>query len=284
MVPANRTSAEVVIVEDEDILRNELSFVLRHHGFRVAAYASAQELYRHLAVRSAGAVILDIGLVGEDGLSICTYLRRHDPHLGIVFLTARGLRDDRLRGLAAGADAYLVKPVEMQELILILDRLLDRRAVSQGQGSTASAPGAVSLVGAAPSEGVMMPPPADQGILSGLPSTAASAPAVSEPQPSHAWTLHVGLGQLKAPNGLTRKLSNNERTLLYCLAQQQGEVISAEVLSAQLQIPQEEYDKHRIEVIISRLRRNIEQTVGLSLPLFAKRGTGYCVKDMVLAE
>lgn len=119
---------------------------------------------------------------------------------------------------------------------------------------------------------------------------AAGAPRPANPASSpeaaaeNVWTLHVGLGQLKAPNGLTRKLSNNERTLLYCLAQQQGEVISAEILSAQLQIPQEEYDKHRIEVIISRLRRNIEQTVGLSLPLFAKRGTGYCVRDMALVD
>ncbi len=283
MVPANRASAEVVIVEDEDILRNELSFVLRHHGFRVAAYATAQELYRHLAVRSAGAVILDIGLVGEDGLSICTYLRRHDPHLGIVFLTARSLRDDRLRGLAAGADAYLVKPVEMQELILMLDRLLDRHAVSQSHAASpapASAPASTAV--AAPSDSVLGGLP-DLGSLGRLPSplTAASS---AEHAADHVWTLHVGLGQLRAPNGLTRKLSNNERTLLYCLAQQQGEVISAEVLSAQLQIPQEEYDKHRIEVIISRLRRNIEQTVGLSLPLFAKRGTGYCVKDMVLVD
>lgn len=283
MVPANRASAEVVIVEDEDILRNELSFVLRHHGFRVAAYASAQDLYRHLAVRSAGAVILDIGLVGEDGLSICTYLRRHDPHLGIAFLTARGLRDDRLRGLAAGADAYLVKPVEMQELILILDRLLDRRAISQSHASGAS-PMTVQAAPAAavPLEAVLSSP----AELTSLGQThgAAASMASTEPSAELVWTLHVGLGQLKAPNGLTRKLSNNERTLLYCLAQQQGEVISAEVLSAQLQIPQEEYDKHRIEVIISRLRRNIEQTVGLSLPLFAKRGTGYCVRDMVLAE
>lgn len=284
MVPANRASAEVVIVEDEDILRNELSFVLRHHGFRVAAYATAQELYRHLAVRSAGAVILDIGLVGEDGLSICTYLRRHDPHLGIVFLTARSLRDDRLRGLAAGADAYLVKPVEMQELILMLDRLLDRRAVSQSHApgpAPVSAPANTAV--AAPADSALGGLP-ELGGVSRLPSALGSASSAAEPSADHAWTLHVGLGQLRAPNGLTRKLSNNERTLLYCLAQQQGEVISAEVLSAQLQIPQEEYDKHRIEVIISRLRRNIEQTVGLSLPLFAKRGTGYCVKDMVLVD
>lgn len=283
MAPANRASNEVVIVEDEEILRNELSFVLRHHGFRVAAYASAQELYRHLAVRSAGAVLLDIGLVGEDGLSICTYLRQHDPHLGIAFLTARGLRDDRLRGLAAGADAYLVKPVEIQELILILDRLLDRYALSHAGSASASTP---------PSAGALAEPaPTTSGTESVFantrppalsPSSSPTMPA--EAAPGHAWTLHVGLGQLRAPNGISRRLSNNERTLLYCLAQQQGEVISAETLSAHLQIPAEEYDKHRIEVIISRLRRNIEQTVGLSLPLFAKRGTGYCVRDMVLVD
>ncbi|TDM09732.1 MAG: hypothetical protein C4K60_00625 [Ideonella sp. MAG2] len=121
--------------------------------------------------------------------------------------------------------------------------------------------------------------------LSHLPRPAQPLPTAStETATPNTWTLHVGLGQLKAPNGLSRKLSNNERTLLYCLAQQPGEVISAEVLSAQLQIPHENYDKHRIEVIISRLRRNTEQTIGLSLPLFAKRGTGYCVKDIALAD
>jgi DNA-binding response OmpR family regulator len=222
-------------------------------------------------------------LVGEDGLSICTYLRRHDPHLGIAFLTARSLRDDRLRGLAAGADAYLVKPVEMQELILILDRLLDRRAISQGQNASATtAATPASPVASAQADAAMGGLP-DLGSV-GRAATATVAAHAVDTAPDNAWTLHVGLGQLKAPNGLMRKLSNNERTLLYCLAQQQGEVISAEILSAQLQIPQEEYDKHRIEVIISRLRRNIEQTVGLSLPLFAKRGTGYCVRDMVLAD
>ena len=75
--------------------------------------------------------MLDIGLPGEDGLSICQHLREHDTDIDIIFLTARALRDDRLAGLAGlalGADAYLVKPVDMDELVLILKRLALRFA------------------------------------------------------------------------------------------------------------------------------------------------------------
>ncbi|MDP3650052.1 MAG: response regulator transcription factor [Rhodoferax sp.] len=113
----------VSIVEDEPVLRQEIAFQLDHMGFSVKTFDSAPAFYRYLAVRPRTIAVLDIGLPGEDGLSICHYLRAHDTQIGIVFLTARGLREDRLAGLAAGADAYLVKPVDMEELALILKRL-----------------------------------------------------------------------------------------------------------------------------------------------------------------
>jgi DNA-binding response OmpR family regulator len=108
----------IAIVEDERILRDELAFQLTHLGFAVETFETAAQLYRRLAVCRYAVVVLDIGLADEDGLSICRYLRRHDKQLGLVFITARATRDDRLTGLQAGGDAYLTKPVDIDELAL----------------------------------------------------------------------------------------------------------------------------------------------------------------------
>ena len=262
------TAAHVYIVEDEEVLRNELCFVLSRSGFSVEGVATATELYRRLAVKNAAVIVLDIGLDGEDGLSICKYLRGHDPSLGIVFLTARGLRDDRITGLVAGADAYLVKPVEIQEIVLVIERLMARRDYMGRPAAEAVAPDAPVT-----------------GVAAAVPGPAAAlAPAA--PQPTAAsdastWHLDVAFGQLKAPNGHICSLSDVERKLVFCLMSQMGQPVSSEQLAQKLNIPIESYQRHRVEVIISRLRKSVEQAVGLKLPLFSVRGVGYFVRDIV---
>lgn len=124
----NATLPRVAIVEDDPDLRDSIVEYLRADGYPVWGSVSAEAFYKRLALEGADVVVLDIGLPGEDGLSICQYLREHDRRIGIVFVTARGLRDDRLTGLEAGADAYLVKPVDMEELGLLLKRFGQRIA------------------------------------------------------------------------------------------------------------------------------------------------------------
>ncbi len=141
LTPSQPTDFTVSIVEDEPVLRQEMAFQLGHHGFAVKTFDSAAAFYRYLAVRPRTLAVLDIGLPGEDGLSICRHLREHDSQMGIVFLTARALRDDRLAGLALGADAYLVKPVDMDELVLILKRLALRFAAPPAAQPMTSRPG-----------------------------------------------------------------------------------------------------------------------------------------------
>jgi DNA-binding response OmpR family regulator len=116
----------VSIVEDEEILREELAFQLGRLGFAVKTFADAPQLYRYLITQPRTVLVLDIGLAGEDGLTLCQHIRGYDSQIGIVFMTARGLRDDRLAGLQAGADAYLVKPIDLDELTLVLRRLGER--------------------------------------------------------------------------------------------------------------------------------------------------------------
>lgn len=133
-IAAISTTANIAVVEDEPIMRKEMSFLLQKKGFTVDAFETAAQFYRHLAVNHVDIAVLDIGLNGEDGLAICQHLRVHDQHIGIVFVTARSLHDERLTGLAAGADAYLVKPIDMVELLLILHRLAERVSPALAQG------------------------------------------------------------------------------------------------------------------------------------------------------
>lgn len=256
------------IVEDEEVLRNELCFVLSRSGFSVEGVATATELYRRLAVKNAAVIVLDIGLDGEDGLSICKYLRGHDPSLGIVFLTARGLRDDRITGLVAGADAYLVKPVEIQEIVLVIERLMARRDY---MGRSVADTSSSEIVG-----GSSLPTetPAGSAAVTHTPPLASEA---------SNWHLDVAFGQLRAPNGHLCSLSDVERKLVFCLMSEKGQPVSSEQLAQKLNIPIESYQRHRVEVIISRLRKSVEQAVGLKLPLFSVRGVGYFVRDIVTA-
>ncbi|WP_306603297.1 response regulator transcription factor [Azonexus sp.] len=221
---------QIAIVEDETILREELAFQLTHLGFSVETFADASQFYRRLAVHRFAAIILDIGLDGEDGLTICNYLREHDKHVGIVFVTARAQRDDRLIGLHAGADAYLNKPVDVDELVLILQRLTERD----------------------------MP-------------TTTQAPARSYDD----WQLDNGGDFLRIPGGKRVRLSVNELRLLRVLLSKPGEVAVAQELACAIGLLPEEYDKHRLEVIISRLRDKVLRETGSPLPVLSKRGVGY---------
>jgi DNA-binding response OmpR family regulator len=227
----------IAIVEDEPILREEMAFQLRHLGFAVEAFENAPQLYRGLAVQRFPAVVLDIGLDGEDGLSIARYLREHDKDLGIVFVTARGLRNDRLTGLDIGADAYLVKPIDIDELALILRRLT-HRVINRDAESAA-------------------------------PSTA------SKNVGADLWRLETDAGFVVTPIGIRVRMSLNEFQLLNLLFSRPGVVCTHTELSNALGLLAEEHDKHRIEVIISRLRAKILRDTGLQLPLRSYRGQGY---------
>ncbi len=231
--------AAVAIVEDHADLREELCFQLHHMGCQAETFENAQQLYRRMAFHTFDVVILDIGLEGENGLEICSYLRGHDRYIGIVFVTARALRDDKLVGLKAGADAYLTKPVDIDELSLVIQRLAERRAFSAD--STAS------------SEKV-------------LPIKAG---------PTLQWVLQPDESVLYVSEGLSVRLTLNEVRILRTLFAKPGLGVSDQELAIALGLLPDEYNKHRVEVIISRLRSKVTRETGSTLPVKARRGQGY---------
>ncbi len=123
------TRPRIVLVEDDSTLRDDiLAPGLHEAGFDVATAGSAAHLYRCLRGGSFDIVVLDVRLPDGDGFEVARHLRSISS-MGIVLLTGRASDGDRLLGLGAGADIYLVKPVEVDVLAATL-RSLARRVQS----------------------------------------------------------------------------------------------------------------------------------------------------------
>ncbi len=116
----------VYLVDDDGDFRDEMVLGLSSLGLEAHGFHDAAALYRVCAARPPDIVVLDIGLEGEDGLSIAAHLRASQS-LGIVIATARSSIDDRVDGLMKGADAYLVKPIDVRELAATVVALNERR-------------------------------------------------------------------------------------------------------------------------------------------------------------
>lgn len=122
---------QVVIVEDYDLLRGELVSYLSRPGVCVRGTDDGDGLDTLLREQAADVVIVDLNLPGEDGLSICRRLRTAFPDLGLVMLTARVMPKDRTAGYANGADVYLTKPTNVEELDAVVANLARRNMNAQ---------------------------------------------------------------------------------------------------------------------------------------------------------
>jgi two-component system, OmpR family, response regulator MprA len=116
----------ILVVDDDAELRNTLERVLAAHGFEVALAADAPAAELEMSRRTFDAVVLDVMMPGTDGVELCAQLRREGDNTPILMLTARDAIRDRVVGLEAGADDYLVKPFANAELVARLRALLRR--------------------------------------------------------------------------------------------------------------------------------------------------------------
>jgi two-component system copper resistance phosphate regulon response regulator CusR len=116
----------LLIVEDEPKLLQGLERGLRREGYEVVAAASGENGLRHALGQPFDGIVLDWMLPGRDGLHVLSELRRVGKTLPVLILTARDTIDDRVTGLDAGADDYLVKPFAFAELLARLRALLRR--------------------------------------------------------------------------------------------------------------------------------------------------------------
>jgi DNA-binding response OmpR family regulator len=116
----------ILIVEDEPHIVLGLRDALEFEGFRVVTAGTGKEGTALCRQERPNAVLLDLMLPDVNGYQVCEDLRRHDPFLPIIMLTARSQEADKIRGLEAGADDYVTKPFSVGELVARIRALFRR--------------------------------------------------------------------------------------------------------------------------------------------------------------
>lgn len=128
----NLPMERILVVEDELPMRTALEDLLRQENYRVLSAADGELGLRRAIDEKPDLILLDIMMPRLDGFSVCAELRRLSITIPILMLTAKGQVEDRVSGLDAGADDYLVKPFSSEELLARVRALL-RRTRRQGQ-------------------------------------------------------------------------------------------------------------------------------------------------------
>lgn len=123
----------ILLAEDDPGIARFLAKGLREQSYAVDVVASGSEALYHAAINTYDLLILDIMIPPPDGLAVCKQLRDSGQRLPILMLTARDAVEDRVRGLDRGADDYLTKPFEFQELLARMRALLRRTGTLQPQ-------------------------------------------------------------------------------------------------------------------------------------------------------
>jgi len=134
-------SARILVVEDEEALTTLLRYNLEAEGYEVETVARGDDADTRLKERLPDLIVLDWMLPGLSGIELCRRLRARPEtkQLPIIMLTARGEESERVRGLATGADDYIVKPFSVPELLARIRALLRRARPAEEE------PGAISF-------------------------------------------------------------------------------------------------------------------------------------------
>ncbi len=136
--------ATVLITDDDRAIRDSLHRALSLEGYQVVTASNGSEALGAVREHSPDVVVLDVSMPHIDGLTVCRVLRAERSDVPILLLTARTSTADRVTGLDAGADDYVVKPFELDELLARLRALLRRGTTTNGE---AGDPGEVMTVG-----------------------------------------------------------------------------------------------------------------------------------------
>jgi len=119
------TSRPILVVDDSPDIRDPLARYLAKNGIRVSKANGGQELRRALKTSAIDLVVIDIMMPGEDGLSLCRFMRE-TTNIPVILLTALSEETDRVVGLEIGADDYVVKPFNPRELLARIRAVLRR--------------------------------------------------------------------------------------------------------------------------------------------------------------
>lgn len=120
------STAEILIVEDDEVIMGTLAYNLSRQGFGVSQATTGAEALRMARKMRPDLILLDLMLPGESGIQVCERIRERDQDVVIIMITAKDAEEDKVRGFEAGADDYVTKPFGMKELIARLNANLKR--------------------------------------------------------------------------------------------------------------------------------------------------------------
>ncbi len=227
-----RDAPYILVLEDDAEMREEIVMAgLRDYGFAVAGVGTAAALYEALEARTPDVVVLDVGLPDADGFSVAQAVRALLPRIGVVMLTGHGTVPEQVRGLSQGADAYLVKPVQVELLAVCIHSLLRRL-----HGRIA-------------------------------------------PLAMNRWHFDPEGWCLVSPQRCTVALTKTEQRMIACLSASLGRLVTREQLVEAMTDNVHDFDPHRIESLVHRLRRKVLDQTGERLLLTAVHGKGYVLED-----
>lgn len=127
------SKASILLVEDEENLQEALKLNLELEGYQVSTAETGVEALKAIAREYFQLVILDIMLPGMDGISVCENIRLQNNDVPILFLSAKNSSTDRVLGLKKGGDDYITKPFDLEELLLRIDKLIEKSRKIRGQ-------------------------------------------------------------------------------------------------------------------------------------------------------
>lgn len=129
------SNERILLVEDEEHILEPVKLNLELEGYKVIAVQDGAMALRKFKEESFDLIILDIMLPEMDGITVCESIRLQNTEVPILFLSAKNSGDDRVLGLKKGGDDYLTKPFNLEELILRVNKLIQKSARISGQES-----------------------------------------------------------------------------------------------------------------------------------------------------
>lgn len=117
----------IMVVDDDRRMRRLLARFLFREGYEVEEAPDGSVAAEVLAARPMDVVLTDVRMPGMDGLELMESIRDHSPETAVILMTAFGTEDSRAEALEEGADGYLSKPFQIEDVVTIIRRLLERR-------------------------------------------------------------------------------------------------------------------------------------------------------------
>jgi two-component system OmpR family response regulator len=244
------TNIRALVVDDDPDIRELLCHYLARYGMTAEGAGDGDAMRSRLQASEVDIVILDLMLPGEDGLSLCRWLRSHST-IPVIMLTARGEPMDRIVGLEIGADDYMAKPFEPRELVARIQSVLRRTHMRQPQDSTAA-------------------------------STGTEPHFAEETVCFEQWKLNRVLHQLIAPDGVIITLSNAEFRLLGTFLAHPFRILSRDQLLDEARGRSIEAFDRSIDLLVSRLRQKLQEDPREPRLIKTVRGQGYLFNARVL--